>query len=220
MTAVGLTLIGPAAFAQDLSRYRTYVLESNLESVIAMGGARATDAKMLHERPAKIQELEWRAPYWSSESEHADPVKEIVFTFLDDALYQIVVNYGRDRTNGLTDKDLIESVSATYGQAVIKSTSSGTARPAAALPDTTVLARWENVDSSVTLLRGTYSPDFQLILVSKPLSARARTVIREAIRLDALDAPRRELEQRKKEAADASGARDKTRTTNKAAFRP
>lgn len=31
--AVGLTLTGPAAFAQDLSRYRAYVLGSNLESV-------------------------------------------------------------------------------------------------------------------------------------------------------------------------------------------
>ena len=46
--------------AQDLSRYRVYVLESSLESVIATSGARAADAKTLHERPAKIQELEWR----------------------------------------------------------------------------------------------------------------------------------------------------------------
>jgi hypothetical protein len=38
--------------------------------------------------------------------------------------------------------------------------------------------------------------------------------------LDAAEAPRRELDQRKKEAAEASAAREKARATNKAAFRP
>ena len=91
--------------AQDLSRYRAYVLESSLESVVAASGARAADVKTLHERPAKIQELEWRAPYASSGSELADPVRGAVFTFCDDALYQVVVSYDRDRTNGLTNSD-------------------------------------------------------------------------------------------------------------------
>ena len=75
-------------------------------------------------------------------------------------------------------------------------------------------------ESFLTLVRGSYTPEFQLILVSKPLSTRARTAVREAIRLDAIEAPRREAEQRKKEAGDASAARDKTRIANKAAFRP
>jgi len=43
---------------------------------------------------------------------------------------------------------------------------------------------------------------------------------REAARLDAIEAPRRAVEQQKKEAADADAAREKARTTNKAAFRP
>jgi hypothetical protein len=38
--------------------------------------------------------------------------------------------------------------------------------------------------------------------------------------LDAIEAPRREAAQRKKEASDASAARDKARIANKAAFRP
>jgi len=88
--------------------------------------------------------------------------------------------------------------------------------PAEAFPDSIVLARWEDAESLLTLVRGSYNPEFQLILVSKPLSARARNAVREAIRLDAIEAPRREAEQRKKEAGDASIARDK----NKAAFRP
>ena len=50
--------------------------------------------------------------------------------------------------------------------------------------------------------------------------AYARTAVREAVRLDALEAPRREAAQRKQEAGEASAARDKTRIANKAAFRP
>jgi hypothetical protein len=63
VAAVGLLFTGPVASAQDLSRYRSYALESSVESVIAANGARAADVKTLHQRPARIQELEWRAPY-------------------------------------------------------------------------------------------------------------------------------------------------------------
>lgn len=219
--ALSLTLFhGQAVSAQELSRYRAYVLESSVEAVAAASGARANDARTLHERPAKIQELEWRAPYASPGSEDADPVREVAFTFLNDALYQVVVTYNRDRTEGLTNDDIIASLSESYGAPVLKKAISRYGLPSAALLDTLVLAQWDDVASSLTLLRDTYSPEFQLILVSKPLSARARSAIREATRLDALEAPRRELEQRNKEVADASAARDKSRSTNKAAFRP
>jgi hypothetical protein len=43
--AVGLVLGGQLAFAQDVSRYRAYALESSLDSVVAATGARAVDAK-------------------------------------------------------------------------------------------------------------------------------------------------------------------------------
>ena len=61
-----LGLFGHVASAQELSRYRGYVLESTLESVVATSGARETEVKTVHERPAKIQEMEWRAPYVNS----------------------------------------------------------------------------------------------------------------------------------------------------------
>ena len=218
--AVGLILGGQVAFAQELSRYRAYTLESSLDSVVAASGARAADAKTLHERPATIQQLEWRAPYVDSRNTMADPVREISFSFYNDALYQVVVNYDRDRTEGLTSSDIVESLSSAYGVPALASSRTRTSPPEEAFPDRIVLARWENVDSSLTLVRGSYTSEFQLILVSKPLSTRARSAVREAVRLDAIEAPRREAEQRKKEAGDASAARDKARIANKAAFRP
>ena len=218
--ALGLILGGQLAFAQDMSRYRAYVLESSLDSVVAASGTRAADTKTLHERPATIQQLEWRAPYVDSRNTAADPVREISFTFYNDALYQVIVNYDRDRTEGLTNSDIVNSVSAAYGVPSLASAKTRTSAPAEALQDAIVLARWENAESLLTLVRGSFTPEFQLILISKPLSARARNAVREAIRLDAIEAPRREAEQRKKEAGNASAARDKTRIANKAAFRP
>jgi hypothetical protein len=218
--AVGLILGGQLAFAQDMSRYRAYVLESSLDVVVLASGARAADAKTLHERPATIQQLEWRAPYADSRNTQADPVREISFTFYNDALYQVIVNYDRDRTEGLTNSDIIEALSTAYGPPILASARTRTSPPVEAFPDSVVVARWENADSLLTLIRGSYTPEFQLILVSKSLTVRARTAVREAVRLDAIEAPRREAAQRKKEAGEASAARDKTRIANKVAFRP
>jgi hypothetical protein len=217
LVAVLLFSISQPALAQDLSRYRAYVLDSSVTSVIAASGARAADVKTLHERPARIQELEWNAPYQGQGSGLVDPVRGAVFAFYDDALYQVVVTYNRDRTDGLTDRDIVESLTAVYGAPVPRSAKN---RQPAALPDSIVVALWEGQGSSLTLLRETYAPEFKLVLTSKALSARARSAIREATRLEALDAPRRELQQRKKDAADAEAVRARTRTANKEGFRP
>ena len=217
LVAAVLVFSSHVGSAQDLSRYRGYVLESSLASVVETSGARAADARTLHHRPATIQELEWRAPYVSSGDHNADPVQRAAFAFFNDALYKIVVIYERDRMDGLTDGDVIESLTAVYGEPLLKS-----ARTPASLmlPDTMLVAQWDGPTAALGLLRGTYSADYQLILVSKSLSTRARDAIRESARLDALEAPRRESERRKQDAADSSAARAKSRTTNKAAFRP
>jgi hypothetical protein len=216
----GLVFSVLPASAQDMSRYRAYALESSVNAVIMTSGARGADAKTLHQRPATIQELQWRAPYVSTGDRNADPVREIAFSFYNDALYQVIVNYDRERTQGLTNDDIIGSLSAAYGAPALPAVKTRTSPPAEASPDSIVLARWESPESLLTLIRGSYTPEFQLILISKSLSTRARSAIREANRLDAIEAPKRESEQRKKDAGDASAARDKTRVTNKAAFRP
>src|SRR5690349_21494088 len=107
--AIALLVNSQVGWAQDLTRYRAYVLGSSLDSVLVAAGARAADVKTLHERPAKIQEFEWRAPYASSRDEVADPVRGAVFSFCDDALYQVVVSYDRGRTDGLANSDIIQS---------------------------------------------------------------------------------------------------------------
>lgn len=219
IVAAALTFGMVTASAQDLSHYRAYALGSSLASVIASSGARPMDAKRLHERPADIQELQWRSPYLGSRDTLADPVRTITFSFHNDALYQITVSYDRARTEELTDRDIIESVSATYGTPVLATTRASTS-PTATPGDAVLLAQWEHPDSSVLLLRGSYVPEFRLVVWSKTLGTLARSAIAESVRLDGIEAPQRAADLREREAGDAIAARDETRTANKAAFRP
>jgi hypothetical protein len=207
--------------AQELSRYRGYALESSVAAVIETSGARASDLSTRHARPARIQELEWRAPYVPSGRQMADPVSGVVFSFCDDQLYQIVVTYDKDRTEGLTNDDVIESFSATYGLPLLLTTRTPRgASQASASTDIAVVARWEDAATVVTLTRGTYAPQYQLVLISKTLDARARAAIEEALRLDRQEAPQRELDRQTKEVADVALAGEKARVVNKPAFRP
>jgi hypothetical protein len=71
----------------------------------------------------------------------------ISFTFYNDALYQVIVHYDRDRTEGLTNSDIVESLSAAYGVPTLASVKTRTSPPAEAVPNSIVLARWENAES-------------------------------------------------------------------------
>lgn len=219
LLAVSLVFGGQSASAQDLSRYRDYALGGSLQSILAASGAHPTEARTVHERPAIIQQLRWRAPFTRS-GDPADPVQDVAFSFYNDALYLVVVTYDRQRTAGLTNSDILDSLSAAYGPAVLASARTRFDVPSAALGGSIVVARWQDAETLLTLVRAEDTPEFQLVLASKTTGARAQSAIREAIRLDAVEAPRRELEQRRKDASEEADARNKARVTNKAAFRP
>ena len=222
LVSLGVVCITPNVVAQSLSRYRSYALESSLTSIVKASGAREADLKTLHDRPARIQELEWRTPYARQGTPFVDPVHDVLFSFCDNQLYRLVVTYDRDRMEGLTDDDVIASLSATYGVPLLRNASTARrAMPADLAAGTMIVAQWDNAASLLTLRRGTYSsPQYQLELISKTLDARARAAIKEARRLDTQEAPQRERDQRTKEVADARVASEKARVVNKAAFRP
>jgi hypothetical protein len=219
----GILLIAQSGFSEDQFRYREYALGSSVAVVAQTGGIAVTEAKTLHERPAKIQTLRWRAPYRPLDATPADPVRDILFKFADDGLYQIVVTYDSTRVEGLTDSDLIDVLSATYGEPALvsKGIVARSASPGVELPsDTVVVARWDTAASSVTLIRSMFSTGIELLLTSQPLATAARAAITEAVRLDTSEAPQRELDARTRQAAAAAAAQAKARAQNKAAFRP
>ena len=218
--SLALALAAQPAAAQSLSRYRAYMLGSSVASVVKISGARQGDLKTLHERPARIQEIEWRAPYVTSGTAAADPVRNVVFSFYDDQLYRVVVTYDRDRMSGLTDADVVDAVSAAYSALPMHSRPAAD-RAALDMPvEATLVARWDDGASALSLVRGDFSQQFQLVLMQKQLGAQARSAIGEALRVDAQEAPQRELDRKKQAINEARISQEKARGVNKAAFKP
>ena len=222
IAALTFMLCGSPLNAQTPFQYRQYALETSVATVVELARPRNTDPTTIHQRPAVIQEVRWRAPYMGLGSGAADPVQEATFAFYNDQLYQILVTYDRGRMAGLTDQDVVETLAATYGVPLLREAPASlpSVRPATIGVGIVTVAQWEDSGSLLTLQRSSYSPQYQLVLISKRLDPLARTAIAEARRLDALDAPQRELDRGADAAAAALAARDKAREVNKAAFRP
>jgi hypothetical protein len=209
----GLLVEPVAAAGADLARYRTHVLESSVADVVAASQARASEVVTVHERPARIQVLEWRTPYASVSDTDVDPVKGITFGFLEGRLYQMTVIYDRVRTVGLTTQDLVAGVSAVYGEQAPRAS-----RPHGAtggVADGVVIGAWQDAKASVVLVRGPYD-ELQLILRSTELEPRAATAIAAALSQDAAEAPARRQDALAAEAAEAVAERAR----NKSRFRP
>jgi hypothetical protein len=222
--SLSVLLFAPSAQSQDHARYRGYRLGNDLTSVAALAKVPATGAKTVHQRPSLIQELEWRQPYMmmGSAVPQKDPVQRIVFSFYDDQLFRMVITYDRQRTNGLTDADMIEALSATYGAALLltsaKDPSALTARPLRELG--APIALWGDLDYSVGLYRSPFATEFSVVVTSPPLEVMAQTSSAEAIRLDEREAPQHEVERKQKEADAARASQEKARSANKATFTP
>ncbi len=207
-----------SAPAQDLSRYRDFQFGENLGAVAKQAVMEPSEAKLLHSRPALMQDLAWR-PQPLGSSSHTEPAKEVVFSFFNGELYRISVSYDRRETEGLTADDLVDAISATYGVAT---------RPAAPVTASApsygeqekVLAQWQDAQYRFSLMQGSYGPDFKLVGVLKRLEEPARSAGVEAARLDNQEAPQREAALLIKE-NDAERIRlAQARLVNKPKFRP
>jgi hypothetical protein len=221
-----LSLSAPLVHAQGLSQHRDMRLGSNLLVVAGAHGLSSKDAKTVHERPALIQNLEWRSKrFLNTSAATDDPLSDITFSFYDDQLFRIVANYDRQRTEGLTDADLIEAMTTAYG-APLPLSAARTAKPSPQslrsenADDGQVIARWEDAESTVTLMRTRYPVAVSLVVLSKRLTGLARSADAEATRLDRLEAPGRETARLQKEADETRVSGEKARPANKAIFKP
>ena len=158
----------PAA-AQDLSRYRNIAFGSSLSSVIAITGTNPSAVKVIHQRPALIQELAWRPQYSVIRPvDDIEAVKEVTLGFADDELFRVTVVYDARLVEGLTDADIISAVSTVYGPATL--TAAASKGPAVVPPGmsnaSTAIARWQTSAYEFTLMREVYPATFRLIGVS------------------------------------------------------
>jgi hypothetical protein len=208
------------AHAQDFSRYREFQLGMNLAATAKQAHLELSEAKVLHQRPALIQELEWRPHFALISIPEADPLKEVLFSFYNGELFRMMIVYDHNKTEGMTVEDMIDAISANYGSA------SRPVKQVLLFPsfeiyndNEKVIACWEDSQNSFNLFRSSAQPAFGMLAYSKRLDTLARSAITEANRLDKLEAPKREIDSQKKEAAEERAAQEKARPVSKANFR-
>jgi hypothetical protein len=222
--AVGIVCSTHALGGQGLSQYRNFELGSDVTAVSALAGIASSEAKTIHQRPAVLQDLEWRPSHWISGSTAAstDPVEQILFSFYNDQLFRLVVDYGHERTEGMTEADMIEAISAVYGTPLPR-TSRAAGRAASRLETESgsPVARWGESEHAVVLYHtSSYGAAFRLIVTDTGLENLARKAEAQAQRLDDREAPQREVARQQKERDDGRIAAAKARAANKSVFRP
>ena len=213
-----LGAMSATAWAADLSKYRNFELGTDLPTVAEQAGVSPSEAKVIHSRPALIQELRWR-PQPLGPSSQKESVQEVVFSFYGGRLYRIAINYDRYETEGLTAGDFIEALSGTYGIAE-KPAPPARAVPAESGDQREIVARWQDPQYCFDLIRTPYRPSFSLIGVLKKLQAPVQAAITESTRLDAEEAPQRDAARLADEAETERAKLEKSRLVNRPTFRP
>jgi hypothetical protein len=212
---VVLLLAAPLLRAQDLSKYRQFTLGMSFTRVLERTDQKMADVKVIHGRPALLQELTWWPPNVPGTSLRSG-IKEILFSFYNGGLYKISVTYDSRSTEGLTEQDMVKSISAKYGPATIVAPEIDSTTNAGYETNLKPVASWEDEQYSVNLVRSSFSDVLGLVVFSKQANAQAELASAEAVKLDEQEGPKREAERQKKQTDDLEAARQK----NQKSFRP
>jgi hypothetical protein len=213
--AVSASLLSGA----DLASYRNFRLGMSIVEVAKQAEIAGPEAKLISGRPERIEELDWRIKWTPPSVARSYPFEELLFSFYNGELFEINLAYDPDQTRGLTDADMIEAISGVYGSgtkpvAVEMAFNSGYSRTVK------VIARWEDVQSVLNLVRLPYDAGFGIVMSSSSVKAMAERAILESERLDRVEAPQRELALRAKQLANTQASDEKARVLNKPGFRP
>lgn len=207
-----------ACSAADLSAYRNFQLGTDLATVAKRAGSNASQAKVIHRRPALIQELEWR-PQPLGPSSQREAADRVVFRFYDGELFRIVVDYDRHETEGLTVDDFVDAISVEFGPAT-RFTAPVKIAPEGYSDREEILAQWQDSQHRFDLVRSSYGPAYRLMGVMKRLEEPARAAALEAKRLDDQEAPQRDAARVVSEEQAAKLKLEKARLVNRPKFRP
>src|SRR5436853_7362292 len=213
---VVLLFAAPLLRAQAISKYRHFTLGMRLTKVLERTEQRVADVKVVHGRPALIQELTWWPPTLPGISYRSDTVEQILFSFYNGELYKISVTYDRTSTEGLTAEDMVKSISAKYGPATSVKPEVDSATNERYDMRQKPVATWEESQYSFNLVRSSFSGGFELLIYSKRLNAEAEVALAQAVKLEKQEEPQREAERQKKQIGDLEATRQK----NQKSFRP
>jgi hypothetical protein len=208
---VVLLLTAPLLRAQDLSKYRHFTLGMSLTRVLERTGQKMADVKLIHSRPALVQEINWWPPSVPGASFQSDTVEQILFSFYNGELYKISVTYDRTSTEGLTAEDMVKSISAKYGPATNAAVEIDSAKNDGYVVRQKPVASWEDGQYSFNLVRSSYADRLGLVIYSKRVNEEAELAIAEAVKLDEQEGPQRQAAIQKKQTDDLEAARQKNR---------
>jgi hypothetical protein len=205
-----ILLSAPLIRGQDLSKYRNFSFGMSLVDLSKQVDQKPTEANLIHQRPAVIQELTWWPPL-ASGTPQAEPVRQILFSFYNGELYRILVTYDRYVTEGLTAEDMVRTMSAKYGTATRPTAEINfpTSEPGEYGTTEKVIVRWEDSRYSFNLFRSSLSNTFGLVMFSKRLDAQAEAAIAKSLKLEGQGDPQKEVAPVKKEADDLETSRQK-----------
>jgi hypothetical protein len=213
---VVLLLTAPLLRGQDLSKYRHFTFGMSLTRVLERTDQKMADVKVIHGRPALIQELTWWPPNLPGTSFRSDTVEQILFSFYNAELYKISVTYDRTSTEGLTAEDMVKSISENYGPATSVEPEVDSATNVQYEVRQKPVASWEDSQYSFKLFRSSSSDGFELVIYSKRLNAEAEVALAQAVKLEKQGEPQREAERQKERTDDLEA----TRQENQKSFRP
>ncbi len=211
-------LMSTATLAADLSRYRDFALGTDLATIAKQTDTSVSQAKVIHSRPALIQELEW-SPQPLGPSSKTESAKAVVFSFYNGKLFRVAVSYDRYKIEGLTPQDFVDTISEIYGVAT-RPDAPAAITPAPYGDRREVLARWQDSQYRFDLIRSSYEPVFTLVGTMKSLEISAQAAAAESKQLDDQEAPQRDAARLASEELAAKTRLEQARLANKAKFRP
>ncbi len=199
------------------SRYRGVTLGDSPETAIAALGMTASDLTVLHARPSLVQQLTWRPNhFFAGRTGPPDALAEMVLDFHLGRLTRVVATYERERTEGLTNADLRESFTTLYGPSMLVPTAIGPL--SVGLPE--VVGQWGDGETVVMVWRETYPPRVKVTVTSVARKRAMQDAIASGARLDAIEAPVRDVVRRLSEEMTRRQRAEQSRVDNKAAFTP
>jgi hypothetical protein len=91
-------LFSPSLSGADLSTYRGFQFGMSLNAAVKHSGMDISEVTVIHERPARIEELSWRpVRFFPGDT---DPVEQVSFSFYNGQLFRMLVAYDTNKTNG------------------------------------------------------------------------------------------------------------------------
>lgn len=222
MVWVAVLAVPVSAAEPVYASYRGAWLGDPVSVVVTHFKMSLADVTILQERPTLVQRLTWRPTRFVLDTKGApESLDEMVFTFHLGRLVRIAVTYASERTEGLTDADLREVFTRSYGIPALVPTRTVSASdivgPSAAFD---IVGQWGDADTLVRLSRPLYPRRIILTVTSIAADRVMLAANRDAPSLYAQDAPVVDSALRVLDETPQRIRTEKARKQNKAAFTP